>query len=63
MVDYKDAYIYAHTRDMIRQENLTDLSNLFVLFSGIQKALQPIVHEFEDHVKEQGMANMNICDK
>ena len=54
MVDYKDAYIYTHTRDMVRQENSADLSNLFLLFSNIPKALQPIVQEFEDHVKEKG---------
>ncbi len=54
MVHYKDTYIYAHTRDMVRREDLADLSNLFVLFSGIPKALQPIVQEFEEHVKEQG---------
>ena len=55
MVDYKDSYIYMHTKDMVQQENLNDLSNLFILFGGIQKALQPIVKEFEEHVKEQGM--------
>lgn len=53
-MDYKDSYIYAHSRDMVRQENLTNLSNLFILFNGIPKALQPIVAEFGEHVKEQG---------
>lgn len=53
-MDYKDSYIYTHTRDMVRQESATDLSNLFILFSGIPKALLSIVQEFKEHVKEQG---------
>ena len=54
MMDYRENYLYAHTRDMIRQENTADLSNLFFLLNGIPKALQPVVYEFEQHVKEQG---------
>ena len=54
MVHYKDTYIYTHIRDMVRQENAADLSNLFILFNGIPKALQPVVQQFEEHVKEQG---------
>lgn len=57
-MDYKDSYIHTHIRDMVRGENLTDLSNLFILFSNIQKALQPIVREFEEHVNEQGIASL-----
>lgn len=58
MVHYKDTYIYGHVRDMVRQETATDLSNLFILFNGIPKALQPIIMEFEEHVKEQGRASV-----
>lgn len=55
VVHYKDTYIYTHIRDMVRQENAADLSNLFILFNGIPKALQPVVQQFEEHVKEQGL--------
>lgn len=54
VVDYKESYLYAHTREMVRQENSSDLSNLFILLNGIPKALQPVVQEFEEHIKERG---------
>lgn len=63
VVDYKDTYIYTHTRDMVREENSADLSNLFLLFNSIPKALQPIVQEFENHVKEKGELNRFLLSR
>jgi len=52
--DYRVDYFYAHTREMVQEERKKDLSNLFVLLSGIPHALEPVIAEFEDHVKCQG---------
>lgn len=51
-------YFYAHTREMVQEERKKDLSNLFVLLSGIPHALEPVIAEFEDHVKCQGGCSM-----
>jgi hypothetical protein len=55
VVHYKDAYIYAHCKEMVQEERVTDMSNLFILFNGIPNALEPIIREFEGHVRHQGM--------
>ena len=47
-------YLYAHTRAMVQEERRRDLSNLFILLNGIPRALEPVIAEFEDHVKCQG---------
>ena len=52
--DYRVDYLYSHTRVMVQEERRRDLSNLFVLLSGIPHALEPVILEFEDHVKCQG---------
>ena len=39
---------------MVQTEQLSDLSNLFILFSGIPRALDPVVKEFREKVKEEG---------
>lgn len=58
-------YFYAHTREMVQEERKKDLSNLFVLLSGIPHALEPVIAEFEDHVKCQGgcrVCFLTLCD-
>ena len=52
--DYKVDYLYTHVRAMVQEEQKRDLSNLFILLSGIPRALDPVVTEFEEHVKSQG---------
>ena len=52
--DYRVDYLYSHTKVMVQEERRRDLSNLFVLLSGIPHALEPVILEFEDHVKCQG---------
>ena len=52
--DYRVDYLYSHTRVMVQEERRRDLSNLFVLLNGIPHALEPVILEFEDHVKCQG---------
>ena len=52
--DYKDDYLYAHTRTMMKEERFKDLSNLYFLLSGIPRALDPIISNFEEHVTAQG---------
>ena len=47
-------YLYAHTRAMVHDERVKDLSNLFFLLSGIPRAMDPVIAEFENHIKSQG---------
>ena len=54
VVDYKEDYLYLHMQAMVRQENTEDLANLYLLLHSIPKAIQPVVTEFQAHVKEQG---------
>ena len=57
--EYKADYLYSHTRSMIQEEQRKDLSNLFLLLSPIPKALDPVVAEFEEHVRSQGLAALS----
>lgn len=57
--DYKDDYLYAHTRTMMKEERFKDLSNLYFLLSGIPRALDPIISNFEEHVTAQGLAALS----
>lgn len=53
---------------MVQSEELMDLSNLFILFNVIPRALDPVVKEFTNKVKNEGKKNieresycLNVC--
>ena len=43
-----------NSKVMVHEERERDLSNLFALLNGIPRALDPVVSEFEAHVREHG---------
>ena len=47
-------YLQAYVPEMVQAERLSDLSNLFTLFSGIPKALEPVKKEFRAKVRQEG---------
>lgn len=49
-------YLQAYVPEMVQAERLSDLSNLFTLFSGIPKALEPVKKEFRAKVRQEGMS-------
>ncbi len=59
VVDYLESYLYTHTHHMVHHGNTTDLVNIYTLLNSIPKALQPVVQEFEDHVKEEGTIHIS----
>lgn len=40
---------------MMQTEQLTNLSNLFLLLGRVPKTLEPVVKEFREKVKDEGI--------
>ena len=55
LVSDQMSYLLTYVPEIVHGERLPDLSNLFVLLSGIPKSLEPVKAEFKERVKQQGM--------
>ena len=53
MYDQMD-YLHSCVPRMVQEEQFEDLSHMFQLFKGIPRALNPVVDEFRERVRQQG---------
>ena len=56
LVSDQMSYLLTYVPEMVHGERLDDLSNLFILFNEIPKALEPVKEEFKSRVTQQGLS-------
>lgn len=52
------AYINSHCREMLRSEQWRDLGTMYELLSGLENGLELMVSDFEQHLQDAGLKQM-----